>query len=102
MHEEALLRDLRRKLAELSRKEGGVPIRRVRLWVGALAHTTPDGLRGRWSEVVRGTPAEGAELEIDVSEDPSDPAAQGIRLVEVGVDAGPSAGDPSETPGGLT
>ncbi len=86
MHEETLLKDLRRKLLEVARREGDVPIRRVRLWVGALAHTTPDALRRRWSEVVAGTAAERAELEIDVSSDSTDPAAQGIRLVEVVVD----------------
>jgi len=46
--------------------------------------------------VVADTPAQGGRLEIDVSNDPSDPAAQGIRLVELTVDdrtePGPSAG----------
>ncbi|MCI4372039.1 MAG: hydrogenase maturation nickel metallochaperone HypA [Thermoplasmata archaeon] len=86
MHEEALLRDLRRKLQEVARVEGDLPIRRVRLWVGALAHVTPTALRLRWPEVVAGTPAEGGRLEIDVSEDTADPDAQGIRLVELTVD----------------
>ncbi|MGD0256837.1 MAG: hydrogenase/urease maturation nickel metallochaperone HypA [Thermoplasmata archaeon] len=96
MHEEALLRDLRRKIQEVSRAEGDVTIRRVRLWVGALAHVTPATLRVRWPDVVADTPAQGGRLEIDVSNDPSDPAAQGIRLVELTVDdrtePGPSAG----------
>jgi hydrogenase nickel incorporation protein HypA/HybF len=94
MHEEALLRDLRRKIQEVARQEGDAPIRRVRLWVGALAHVTPATLRVRWPEVVAGTPAEGGRLEIDVSDDPSDPAAQGIRLVELTVDDGPPPSPP--------
>jgi len=94
MHEEALLRDLRRKIQEVARTEGDAPIRRVRLWVGALAHVTPATLRVRWPEVVAGTPAEGGRLEIDVSDDPSDPAAQGIRLVELAVDDGPPPSPP--------
>jgi Zn finger protein HypA/HybF involved in hydrogenase expression len=102
MHEEALLRDLRRKLIELGRKEGDLPIRRVRLWVGALAHTTPVALRSRWPEVVLGTAAERAALEIDVSEDPSDPAAQGIRLVEIAVDAADDAPTRTGAHEGLT
>ena len=102
MHEEALLRDLRRKLLEVARKEGDRPVRRVRLWVGALAHTTPEGLRRRWPEVVTGTPAEGATLEITVSDDLSDPAAQGIRLVEIAVDEGAGASVPADAPEGLT
>ncbi len=99
MHEEALLRDLRRKIQEVARKEGDAPIRRVRLWVGALAHVTPATLRVRWPEVVAGTPAEGGRLEIDVSDDPSDPAAQGIRLVELTVDDGPPTSPPSASGG---
>jgi hydrogenase nickel incorporation protein HypA/HybF len=90
VHEEALLRDLRRKLREVARSEGDLPIRRVRLWVGALAHVTPDTLRLRWPEVVAGTLAAACRLEIDLSTDPSDPAAQGIRLVELSVDDPPA------------
>ncbi|MGA8275084.1 MAG: hydrogenase maturation nickel metallochaperone HypA [Thermoplasmata archaeon] len=88
MHEEALLRDLRRKIEEVARTEGDLPIRSVRLWVGALAHVTPTALRLRWPEVVAGTPAQGGHLVIELSEDPRDPAAQGIRLVEMTVDDG--------------
>ncbi|MGP8072513.1 MAG: hydrogenase/urease maturation nickel metallochaperone HypA [Thermoplasmata archaeon] len=99
MHEETLLRDLRRKVQEVARTEGGVPIRSVRIWVGALSHVTPDALRRRWPEVVDGTPAQGSRLEVDVSEDTSDPVAQGIRLVELTVedDVVPS---PAGRPGG--
>jgi len=94
MHEEALLRDLRRKLFEIAHAEGNLTIRRVHLWIGALAHVTPEALRLRWPEVVAGTPAVGAELAIDVSADPSDPAAQGIRLTEVVVDVPSAPGTP--------
>ena len=102
MHEEALLRDLRRKLRELARSEGNLPIRRVRLSVGALSHITPEALRNRWSEVVAGTPAEGSALEVYVAEDPSDPTAQGIRLVEIGVEETPRAPGPARTGEGPT
>jgi hydrogenase nickel incorporation protein HypA/HybF len=102
MHEETLLRDLRRKLVEVARREGDLPIHRVRIWIGALAHTTPEALRRRWPEVVAGTPAQRAALEIGVSDDPFDPAAQGIRLVEFTVGEGPKVGDVPEAPEGLT
>lgn len=100
MHEEAVLRDLRRKLIEVTHAEGDPPVRRVRVWVGALAHVTPDVLRLRWPDVVTGTPAQTAELAVDVSTDPSDPAALGIRLVEVTVDAGGSVLPPVPARGG--
>jgi hydrogenase nickel incorporation protein HypA/HybF len=99
MHEERLLKDLRRKIQEVAHAEGDAPIRRVRLWVGALAHVTPETLRRRWPEVVADTPAEDGRLEIDVSDDPTDPAAQGIRLVELTVDEDP-APPPRATGGG--
>ena len=92
MHEEALLRDLRRKLQEVAHAEGDVPVRRVRLWVGALAHVTPATLRARWAQVVAGTPAEDGRLEVEVSEDTADPDAQGIRIVDVTVDDGTGPG----------
>jgi len=101
MHEEALLRDLRRKLLDVARAEGNAPVRRVRVWVGALAHVTPDVLRHRWSEVVSGTPAGAAELTVDVSTDPDDPAAMGVRLVEVTVDEGGSASAPAPADEGV-
>jgi hydrogenase nickel incorporation protein HypA/HybF len=91
MHEEALLADLRRKLIEVTRREGGSPVRRVRLAVGALCHVTPDALRRRWPEVVDGTPAQGATLEVTVSEDPADPGAQSVRLVDLTVEERPDA-----------
>jgi hydrogenase nickel incorporation protein HypA/HybF len=97
MHEEALLRDLRRKLVELSSRDRGVSIRRVRLWVGALAHVSPEALRRRWSEVVDGTPAGSAELDLVISDDPAHPDAQGIRLVEIGVEE-PNEAPPIEAP----
>jgi hydrogenase nickel incorporation protein HypA/HybF len=100
MHEEALLRDLRRKLEEVASAEGGAPIVRVRLWVGALAHVTPEGLRRRWPELIANTPARAAILTIDTSDDPMDPHAQGIRLEEVTVDDGAtSAPRPRDDPG---
>ena len=89
MHEEALLRDLRRKVRELAPAGGTVRIVRVRLWVGALAHVTPGSIRRRWPEVVADTSAAECQLEIDLSTDPSDPAAQRVRLVEMTADNRP-------------
>jgi len=98
MHEEALLRDLRRKLIEVAR-EAGAPVRRVRIRVGALSHVTEESLRRRWSEVVDGTPARDARLEVELSRDPADPAAQGVYLVDLTVeDPAAGAGRPRPPP----
>jgi Zn finger protein HypA/HybF involved in hydrogenase expression len=86
MHEEALLRDLRRKLVEIGAAEPGTRITRVRVWVGALSHVHADQLRARWPETVDGTPADGSRLEVDGSNDATDPRASEVVLAEVGVE----------------
>lgn len=89
MHEEALLRDLRQKLEEIGRDERPAHIYRVRVWIGALSHLTESTLRTRWPEVVEGTSAAAARLEVRSSEDPNDPRARAVVLAEVGL-SGPS------------
>lgn len=91
MHEEALLRDLRRALEDVARRERVARITRVDLWIGALAHATEAGVRGRWPELVAGTAADGATLSIESSTDVRDPRATGLVLVRVETD-GSAAG----------
>lgn len=80
MHEEALLRDLLRKVEEVARANGSGHVGRVRIWVGALAHLSEDQARGRWSLLTRGTVAEGSRLDVEVSSDLSDPRAAAVVL----------------------
>jgi hydrogenase nickel incorporation protein HypA/HybF len=86
MHEEALLRDLRRKLIEVASREGAGRVSRVRLWVGALSHVSEEQLRRQWDRVVEGTAAQSAALEVASSQDPTDPRAQGILLQSIEVE----------------
>lgn len=86
MHEETLLRDLKRKVEEVALGDRAVRVNRVRIWVGALAHISDGQLRARWIEITEGSIAEGAALEIDRSMDPGDPRAQSIVLTRVDVD----------------
>ena len=85
MHEEALLRDLMRKVEAVARENGAARVVLVRLWVGALAHLSEDQLRERWALTARGTVADGARLEIEMSIDLDDPRATGfvLRSLEV-------------------
>ncbi|MGP8078282.1 MAG: hydrogenase/urease maturation nickel metallochaperone HypA [Thermoplasmata archaeon] len=87
MHEEGLLRDLRRKIEEISDRERALRISSVRLWVGALSHVTEATLRRRWETTVAGTAAEGARLEVETSADLADPRAAGVVLLGVDVPA---------------
>jgi hydrogenase nickel incorporation protein HypA/HybF len=91
MHEEAVLHDLLRKVDEVARANGASRITRVQLWVGALSHFSESSLRARWNLAVPGTVAEGARLELEVSDDRSDPRAQGVVLVSLDTEP---AGEP--------
>lgn len=93
MHEQAMYRDLLRKVAEVAHDEKAHRVTRVRLWVGALSHLTEPQLRAQWPEVTRGTVAEGAFLEVVVSADPDDPRAQAVVLTSLDV------GSPLRPPG---
>jgi hydrogenase nickel incorporation protein HypA/HybF len=86
MHEEAMLQDLRRKLVEVTHREGIPRVARVRLWVGALSHVSEEQLRRQWPRVVDGTPAEAATLEVTASGDMEDPRAQGLVLLSIDVE----------------
>jgi hydrogenase nickel incorporation protein HypA/HybF len=85
MHEAGLFRDLRTKMIEIAEVERVPRIARVRVWVGALAHLSEARLREAWPDLVRGTPAEGSRLEVELSLDATDPRAQGIVLASVDV-----------------
>ena len=86
MHEQALVRDLLREVDRVADRHPGATVRRVEVWVGALAHLTEDGFRAIWSEASRGTAAAGAELAVELSNDRTDPRAQGVVLARLVVD----------------
>ena len=83
MHEKALYRDLRAKLIEVAEIERARSVGRAVIWVGALSHVTEPALRAAWPEIVRGTRAEGAALDVAISSDPTDPRAQGVILQSI-------------------
>lgn len=90
MHEEALLRDLRRKVDELARANGDRRIVRARVALGALSHLDEPRLRQLWSRAMAGGPAAAAALEVDLIEGTDDPRASSVVLRSVTFDDGPS------------
>ena len=76
--------DLIRKINEVACQSGtdgrvvGVKVR-----LGALSHISADHLREHFEQAVRGSVADGAQLEISVSDDLTDPHAQDIMLESV-------------------
>lgn len=92
MHEEALLRDLVRKVDELAVRERATTVRTVRLWVGALSHLRADDLISQWARVAAGTAGARAVVEAVTSTDVRDPRAQGVVLVSLDLAHDPSRG----------
>ena len=58
----------------------------VAVWIGALAHISASHFREHFEDGSRGSLAQGARLDIEVSDDPEHPQAQDIllRSIEVG------------------
>lgn len=80
MHEFSLMADLMRKIEQVAADNGAERVTRVRVWLGALSHITPEHFREHFEDGTRGTVAEGAELEVETSDDEADPEAQQIVL----------------------
>ena len=83
MHEKHLTEDLVRKLEELAVAEGGNRVIRIRVRLGALSHFTPDHFREHFEAAAAGTLAEGAEVQAELTTDPTAPGAQGVLLETV-------------------
>lgn len=93
MHEEALLRDLLRKIDEVARRQGVRRVTGVSVWIGALSHLSPAWLRGRWELATAGSIAAGARLTVRLSTDAADPRAAGVVLETVEAAEEPPAGE---------
>jgi hydrogenase nickel incorporation protein HypA/HybF len=77
--------ELARRLTGIAREHGVERIGGVRLRVGALAPVSAAHLRAHLAHALRGTPAEGARLEIETTEDVSDARAQCVVIESVDV-----------------
>ena len=86
MHEMSLMADLFRKIESVARAEGAARVRRVSVWIGALAHISASHFADHFRDGARGTRFEGAALDVQESTDDADPHAGDIRLLEIEVD----------------
>ena len=87
MHEFSLMADLFRKIEGISRDNDNGRVVIVRVKLGALSHITPDHFAEHFDEFSKGTPAEGAKLEVTQLDDTKDPNAQDILLDSVEIAA---------------
>jgi hydrogenase nickel incorporation protein HypA/HybF len=80
MHELSLIANLLKKIDELALEHHADRVVSVKVKLGALAHISADHFRGHFVDGTKGTKAEGARLDVEVSEDTNDPNAQDILL----------------------
>jgi len=80
MHEASLVADLMHKIEEVAAAEGHGRVVRVDVWLGALSHISAEHFAEHFARAAAGTPAQGADLRVSVSDDPGHPNAQDILL----------------------
>lgn len=86
MHEQSLMNDLMAKIEALVKENKAKRAVSVDVWLGALCHMSPDHFTEHYEESSPGTMAEGAKLNITLSEDINDPNAQQILLRNIEVE----------------
>lgn len=78
MHEASLISDVIGKVATLAATEGAQGVLRVQVWLGALSHMSAAHFVEHFEYAAKGTVAEGAELDVQESDDLADPRAQDL------------------------
>jgi hydrogenase nickel incorporation protein HypA/HybF len=86
MHEQALMRDLVRRIVGVAESEGATGVTKVSVRLGALSHFTPEHFREHFRDSARGTIAEGAVVEAVLETSTTDANAQGVVLESVQVE----------------
>ena len=86
MHERKLMDDLMREIESQARTAGADRVTRVRVRLGALSHFTEEHFREHFVDAARGGPAEDAEVETVLRDDPTEPEAQGVVLESIEVE----------------
>ena len=86
MHEASLMKTLMRRIDEIAAAEKAKRITSVTVWLGALSHMSPTHFTEHFAESSAGTIAEGAKLDIAVSDDTNDANAQEILVRSVTVE----------------
>lgn len=86
MHEQSLMNDLMAKIEAIVKENNAQRAVSVDVWLGALSHMSPGHFTEHYNESSAGTIAEGAKLNITLSEDINDPNAQQILLRNIEVE----------------
>ncbi len=69
MHEASLTSDLLRRIEKIAAAEEAVRVAQVSVWLGALSHMSASHFVEHFRRASTGTVAEGANLQVTVSDD---------------------------------
>ena len=86
MHEASLMTDLMRKIDAAAQQQRARRVVGVSVWLGALSHMSADHFREHFAQASTGTMADGAALDITVSDDIHHAQASDVRLESLEVD----------------
>jgi hydrogenase nickel incorporation protein HypA/HybF len=86
MHEQSLMADLMRKINAIGEEQRAKKITCVKVRLGALSHMSAEHFREHFVLAAKGSCAENAQLDIELSTDLNDPHAQDIMLDSVEVE----------------
>jgi len=86
MHETGIVRDLVRRLVDAATEAGAERVSRAEIWLGALSQFSPAHFKEHYEDEAAGTIAEGARLDIVLSDDVSDPNAQHVMIRSLDLD----------------
>ncbi len=85
MHEASLMIGLMRQIETIAKQEGACKVTKVVVWCGALSHMTEAHFAEHFDQAAKGTLAEGASLDVTVSDDLTDDRAQDVLLEAIDV-----------------
>lgn len=86
MHEMSLMADLLRKIENIALENHAKIVTKVDVWLGALAHISPDHFREHFITGVANSIAANAHLNVEQSDDIDHPEAQNILLRNIEVE----------------
>lgn len=86
MHEASLIANLLHRIEEVATTEHARRVTGVSVWLGALSHMSSEHFGEHFERVAAGTIAEGARLDVTLSDDAGHANAQDIMLESVEVE----------------
>lgn len=85
MHEHSLIANLLSRVDTIAHEQSATRVVVISVWIGALAHISAAHFREHFEDGSRGSLAEGARLDIEMSDDTDHPQAQDILLRSIEV-----------------